>query len=171
MPSTSMDNYFHYATCPATRNPWGGFSYLNGEPSAVRYLDDAEREQHRLFGHAEGNLRRASDNELFDTSSANTVWGGEGGGRAIFVMDRDGNLYASNYQARGDFHHSSLLAGGEVAGAGEIRVDNGRIVDMTDKSGHYQPAADLNDNAFDELRRQGLNTDGMKRYDFDGNER
>jgi hypothetical protein len=64
-----------------------------------------------------------------------------------------------------------MLAGGDVAGAGEIRVDNGRIVDMTDKSGHYQPSADLNDNALDELRRQGLNTEGMKQYDFDGNER
>jgi hypothetical protein len=172
LPSTPMDNYFHYEDLPGdTRNPWGGFSYPNGEPSAVRYLDEAEREQHRLFVDADGNLRRASDNELFDTSSANTVWGGEDGGRAIFVMDRDGNLYASNYQARGDFHHSSLLAGGEVAGAGEIRVDNGRIIDMTDKSGHYQPSADLNDNAVDELRRQGLNTEGMKQYDFDGNER
>ena len=172
LPSTSMNNTFRYEELPGDlRNPWGGFSFPNGEPSAVRYLDDAGREQHRLFVDADGNLRRASDNSLFDTSTANTVWGGDDGGRAIFVMDRDGNLYASNYQARGDFHHSSMLAGGEVAGAGEIRVDNGKIVDMTDKSGHYQPSADLNDNALDELRRQGLDIEGMKQYDFDGNER
>jgi len=172
LPSTSMNNTFRYEELPGDlRNPWGGFSFPNGEPSAVRYLDDAGREQHRLFVDADGNLRRASDNSLFDTSTANTVWGGDDGGRAIFVMDRDGNLYASNYQARGDFHHSSMLAGGEVAGAGEIRVDNGKIVDMTDKSGHYQPPADLNDNALDELRRQGLDIEGMKQYDFDGNER
>jgi len=167
-----MDDHYHYEDLPGDpRNPWGGFSFPDGDPSAVRYLDEAEREQHRLFVDADGNLRRASDHELFDTSSADTFWGGDGGSRAIFVMDRDGNLYASNYQAPGDFHHSSMLAGGEVCGAGEIRVDNGRIVDMTDKSGHYRPAADLNDNALDELRRQGLNTEGMKQYDFDGNER
>lgn len=172
LPSTPMNSTWHYEDLPGdTRNPWGGFSYPNGEPSAVKYLDEAERESYRLFVDADGNLRRASDNELFDTSSADTVWGGADGGRAIFVMDKNGNLYASNYQGRGEFHHSSLLAGGEVAGAGEIRVDNGRIVDMTDKSGHYQPSADLNDNAVDELRRQGLNTEGMKQYDFDGNER
>jgi hypothetical protein len=42
---------------------------------------------------------------------------------------------------------------------------------MTDRSGHYAPQASLNDQALNELRRQGLNTDGMKQYDFNGDER
>ena len=31
-------------------------------------------------------------------------------------------------QARRQFHHSSLLAGGPVAGAGEIEVVDGRLI-------------------------------------------
>ena len=36
-------------------------------------------------------------------------------------------------------HHSSLLAGQVVAGAGELRVRDGRLEWISDKSGHYRP--------------------------------
>jgi len=52
-----------------------------------------------------------------------------------------------------------------------VGVHGGKIIDLTDRSGHYAPPTTLNDQARDELRRQGLNTDGMKKFDFDGNER
>jgi hypothetical protein len=39
----------------------------------------------------------------------------------------------------GKFHHSSLLAGGNVALGGEMVVHGGHIVSMTNKSGHYAP--------------------------------
>lgn len=45
--------------------------------------------------------------------------------RSIFVMDGNGNLYASNGQRVGELHHSSFLGGQPVAGAGEIGVRDG----------------------------------------------
>jgi hypothetical protein len=136
----------------------------------VHYMDEAERESHRIFVDAEGRLRRARDGELFDTSQAES-WH-SGGERAIFVMDGSGNLYASNEPEVGRLHHSSLLAGQDVAGAGELKVVDGRLVEMTDKSGHYRPAAETNDQALEALRAQGLRTsDDFKQYDWGGNAR
>jgi hypothetical protein len=132
-------------------------------------MDEVEREQSRLFVDGEGRLRSAADGSLFDTTGGGTV---RSSGRAIFVMDGHGNLYATMDQQVGHIHHSSLLGGADVAGAGDIRVDGGRLVDMTDQSGHYQPTAETNDRALDALRSQGLQpSDGFKQYGWNEQER
>ena len=108
-------------------------------PSSVRRLSEAEREQHRVFVDSNGVMRNARDGTPFDTRAASTHWTRDGG-RAIFVMDEQGNMYASNYQRVGDFHHSTLGNGQPVAAAGEIAVHDGRVQYVTSASGHYQPA-------------------------------
>jgi hypothetical protein len=139
-------------------------------PKTVYYMGPEAREQHRLFVDAEGNLRSAKDGSLFDTSRGVTHW--SGGGRAIFVMDGSGNLYASLHQSVGNMHHSSLLAGAPVAGAGEIEVRGGKLVGMTDQSGHYHPTVADNDRVLQSLRDQGLKTDPtFKQYGWSGQER
>jgi uncharacterized protein YukE len=135
-------------------------------PATVHYMSPAERETHRLFVDGDGNLRSAADGSLFDTTGTSTAWSGSG--RAIFVMDGSGNLYASPVQQVGYLHHSSLLAGASVAGAGEIEVNNGQLVAMTDRSGHYRPAPVMNDRVLDQLRTQGLRTaPGFNQYGWD----
>jgi hypothetical protein len=139
-------------------------------PTPVQYMTAEQREAHRLFVDGEGSLRNASDGSLFDTTGGKTAW--SGGGRAIFVMDGNGNLYASLEQKVGHTHHSSFLGGEPVAGAGEIQVHDGRLVAMTDQSGHYQPSAATNDQALQSLRNQGLQSDpNFKQYGWGGNER
>ncbi|MGX6604934.1 hypothetical protein ACWKSP_22805 [Micromonosporaceae bacterium Da 78-11] len=136
----------------------------------VHYMDDAERESNRLFVDADGRLRTAKDGALFDTGQAMTLH--SGGGRAIFVMDGNGNLYATLEHREGHLHHSSLLAGGDVAGAGEIKVVDGHLAAMTDRSGHYLPRPETNDQALAALRSQGLRTsDDFQQYDWDDQER
>jgi hypothetical protein len=93
-------------------------------------------------------------------------------GRAIFVMDGNGNLYASMDQEVGRIHHTSLLAGQPVVGAGELEVRDGRVVAMTDASGHYRPEPEHNDRVLQSLRDQGLQTDpDFKQYGWDNWER
>lgn len=139
-------------------------------PTPVHYMDEAEREAHRLFVGADGRLYKASDGTPFDTSAARTHWSGQG--KAIFVMDGNGNLYATTKQEVGRIHHSSMLGGEPVAGAGEIEVRNGTLVGMTDQSGHYQPEAVTNDRALQSLRDQGLTPDpDFKQYGWNGSER
>ncbi|MEZ5597129.1 MAG: SH2 domain-containing protein [Pseudomonadales bacterium] len=57
----------------------------------------------------------------------------------VFVVSEGGRVLAGNYE-RGKFHHSSLVAGGNVQGAGELYfAPDGRLQAISDKSGHYMP--------------------------------
>jgi hypothetical protein len=159
----TLQDHFHGEDDPA--NPDRVFY-----PDTVHYMTPAEREQHRLFVDADGNLRSAADGSLYDTSAATTTW--SAGGRAIFVMDGSGNLYATLDQRVGHTHHSSLLGGEPVVGAGEIEVRDGKLVAMTDQSGHYQPETHMNDTALQSLWDQGVVPDpGFKQYGWGGSER
>ncbi|WP_156371317.1 hypothetical protein [Nocardia arizonensis] len=82
--------------------------------SAVKYLSAEERKAYELTVR-DGKIYDANGN-LFDTTAASTAHSGDG--KAIFVMDENGKLYASTYHAPGQFHHSSFLAGQPVSGAG-----------------------------------------------------
>lgn len=103
----------------------------------VHYLDDIERQDYKLHVDDEGLLRDA-DGDLFDTSAGKSVHSTDP--RAIFVMDQQGNLFASNHQAVGHFHHSSFLGGHPVGAAGELGVKDGKVQLISNNSGHYQPS-------------------------------
>ncbi|GEM36727.1 hypothetical protein NN4_12460 [Nocardia ninae NBRC 108245] len=108
----------------------------------AHYMTRAEREQHRLFVGPDGRLYQALDGAPFHTPGAR------------FVMDEFGNLYSGRTSAVR--YHSSFLGGRTVTAAGYLVVNDGRLVVMTDHSGHYEPAPQMNDYALDLLRRQGL---------------
>ncbi|HEY2812822.1 MAG TPA: hypothetical protein VGJ03_05115, partial [Acidimicrobiales bacterium] len=57
------------------------------------------------------------------------------------------------------FHHSSLLAGANVAMGGEMKVAAGRVETMTNKSGHYQPTAAHFKHFLAELQQGGMTLD------------
>ena len=129
-------------------------------PSGVRRLSEAEREELRVFVDQDGLLRR-SDGTLFDTRGSNTHWGGANSDRAIFVMDEHGNVYASKFQERGVFHHSTLANGDPVAGAGELHVENGKLLGITDQSGHYRPLRANTQNVINNLAGRGVDMNGV----------
>jgi hypothetical protein len=70
----------------------------------------------------------------------NTVTHFSGPGFAIYVMSEEGNLHVGSHSV-GYRHHSTLLAGNNVAGAGEVQVEKGKLVWISNKSGHYAPSA------------------------------
>ncbi|QGN46335.1 hypothetical protein ACN26Y_08645 [Micromonospora sp. WMMD558] len=123
-------------------------------PTPVRRLTPEQLEEHRVFFDGDGILRSAKDGTPYDTSASSTVFSGNG--QAIFVMDRNGNIYASTYQKVGDFHHSTLGNGQPVAAAGELVVRDGRVQLATARSGHYQPDASHMANLDAEFKRNGL---------------
>ncbi len=77
-------------------------------------------------------------------------------------MDANGRIFASKFQAVGEFHHSSFLSGKPVASAGEIEVANGDVIEISNKSGHYKPEQELNKQVLNELNNQGVNTEKIK---------
>lgn len=58
--------------------------------------------------------------------------------RGIYVMSSTGVIYFREGHNPYEFHHSSFLAGAPVAAAGEIIIENGRIVMVNNRSGHYR---------------------------------
>jgi hypothetical protein len=77
-----------------------------------------------------------SNGKPLDTRNMVTHFSGPG--YAIYVMSQEGNLHVSTHSA-GMRHHSSLLGGVAVAGAGELRVTDGVLLEISNKSGHYWP--------------------------------
>ncbi|MES3039092.1 MAG: hypothetical protein V4736_14390 [Bdellovibrionota bacterium] len=109
----------------------------------IRYYDDVEREAYRVTAR-DGKLYNAAGEPM-------------NGKNLIFVMSEDGAFYAGT-SAPGFRHHSSFLAGQPVAAAGEMIVENGNLIAISRKSGHYAPSADRLSLAIGELARLGLNT-------------
>ncbi|QIS12184.1 hypothetical protein [Nocardia arthritidis] len=122
----------------------------------VKYLNATERQAYKLT--IRDGLLYDSTGRLLDTSTASTLWTPQGG-RAIFVMDENGDLYSSPQHIAGVFHHSSFLAGAPVAGAGEIRVSNGHLALISDHSTHYRPARKFTHQVVEHLREKGVHID------------
>ncbi|GGL32460.1 hypothetical protein GCM10011588_54090 [Nocardia jinanensis] len=123
-----------------------------GGDKFVRYLRVEERDPYRLFAH--DGLLYTGEQRPLDTTHTRTLWTPQGG-RAVFVMDEYGWFYASPYHLLGEFHHSSLLAGAPVAGAGEISAAGGRVVLVSDHSTHYGPARRFTRQVVDSWRDRG----------------
>jgi hypothetical protein len=125
----------------------------------VKYLNPLERTALEVFVK-DGKLIDISG-KLYDTTTAKSVFG-SGKGKAIFVMDESGKMYISQTQTVGKFHHSSFLSGKPVASAGEIVVENGKIIEISNRSGHYQPTQIINLQVINELKRRGIDTSNIK---------
>jgi hypothetical protein len=61
----------------------------------------------------------------------------------MYACDLNGRFYARNFEAddtnRASFCHSSFLAGDNVLSAGTMKIGNGRLLEITNLSGHYTP--------------------------------
>jgi hypothetical protein len=56
----------------------------------------------------------------------------------IYVMVPEGQMYAEGHKV-GLFHHSSFLAGGDVAAARQLKVSTaGKLEHITNKTGPYE---------------------------------
>ena len=79
-------------------------------------------------------------------------------GLAIFVMDSQGELWLSFEAKAKYFHHSSLLAGGPVAAAGEMIIFQGKLYGINNQSGHYQPPPIVIKRVLSVLHAKGIDT-------------
>jgi hypothetical protein len=100
----------------------------------VKYLNAEERKRYELTVR-NGKLYDA-EGKPFDTSTSSTAFSEN---EAIFVISKDGRLYASTEPMDGYFHHSSLVAGEPVPGVGGVKANDGTLKVFSDGSGHYRP--------------------------------
>ena len=110
------------------------------DSSTVVYDHDLARQGVTRIWPSGGRLfTDATFREPLDTERMVTHFSGPG--NAIYVMSKSGNIHVDSHKV-GNRHHSSLLAGGKVAAAGELRVSNGYLKMLSNKSGHYRPNPD-----------------------------
>jgi len=104
----------------------------------VFYFNATKRAQHQL-SFLDGLAYIDKGTTLFDSSEARGSHIDPGD--CIFAMDLGGNIFSSDPCTflSSSIHHSSLLAGRPVRCAGTIRAKNGKIIEITGDSGHYQP--------------------------------
>lgn len=78
--------------------------------------------------------------------------------KAIFVQDRDENVFVLPLSRIDDLpiKHSSLVAGGGLRMAGEIIIHQGRLISITDRSGHYLPPRLLTRQFVEWLRKRAV---------------
>lgn len=101
----------------------------------VEYLSKKDRAPYEVLVGKDGKLVDVMGDPI-DTSNAKII-----GGKAvgIYVMAPNGKIYLSKSQAVGKFHHSSFLAGDDVAVAGELIIKDGVLKGINRHSGHYRP--------------------------------
>lgn len=58
----------------------------------------------------------------------------------LYVISEDKKIY-SGRGAKYILHHSSFLAGGDVIAAGKLMTSNGKVIYISNNSGHYRPSA------------------------------
>jgi hypothetical protein len=117
----------------------------------VKYCTPRERDAYLL--NVSGGQVRDAGNADYHTGSKRTAFSGDGW--AIYVVDFDNNFYAESHVVN-QFHHSSFLAGAPVQAGGEIAVNQGRVVAITNKTGHYKAGAAELKRALQLLQRGGV---------------
>ncbi|MEM0942108.1 MAG: DUF4157 domain-containing protein [Bacteroidota bacterium] len=129
----------------------------------VEYDETSIDQEKTKVSIAGGTLRRSATHDTapnLPVDTANSVTQHTGKGWEIFVMSPTGELHMASHKI-GKYHHSSLLGGGAVAGAGTIKASNGTITHLNDKSGHYRPKAIQTKQVLHMLERKGVNLSGI----------
>jgi hypothetical protein len=127
----------------------------------VGYHRDPASQQTTLVTPQGGRLMRSATHPTqpgapVETGPSSTYFSKNGW--EIFVVGMGGDIHMGSHQI-GQFHHSSLLAGANVAMGGEMKVAAGRVETMTNKSGHYQPTAAHFKHFLAELQQGGMTLD------------
>lgn len=98
----------------------------------VAYLDAQARQKYALT--IQGIIMQ--NGVPFTTENMSTVHSGKG--YAIWVAGGNPVTFYAGNHVKGQFHHSSFLAGEPVVCGGEMVARAGKILLMTGKTGHYQ---------------------------------
>lgn len=139
-------------------------------PSKTFYADSDDKRAPYKRGIQDGKITSGDGSNLDTIGALRPPAHGGKADRHIFTMDDQGEFYSADAIAetnrRGQeaqtagkteqerFHHSSFLAGQDVAGAGEMQVRDGQVEIVSDTSGHYKPGSKQMLNTVKELDAQ-----------------
>jgi hypothetical protein len=156
-----------------TPYPLDGKGYPIIGDRSVGYDEDKDAQDKTLVEFRGGQLVRSSTaakdpGKPVDTGDSVTHFTGPGW--EIFVVDQNLNIHMASHKV-GNFHHSSLIGGGEVSMAGEMKVAGGKIEIMSNKSGHYLPTEEMLVQFLHFLEKDGVPLDFTVKLLAQGGER
>ena len=129
----------------------------------VHYFNEQERNKTKL--QVKNGLLYDSKGQKLDPELDNPEYSGRSG-KAIFVISLDGQFWVTFDQRYGYIHHSSLLAAAPVLSAGELMIEEGQLLSISNASGHYKPAALSLDVALKLLKEQGVDLSECERFNI-----
>jgi hypothetical protein len=97
----------------------------------------------------------------YDTTAMKAIHADEPDGEALYVLSSTGVLYSAAATGSHSLHHTTFQAGLPVAAAGMMRVENGKLVSISNASGHYQPKPQYLKNILVFFKQKGLNLQGV----------
>ncbi|KAI3434234.1 uncharacterized protein J3R85_006691 [Psidium guajava] len=101
------------------------------QQQCIKYLGPSERKAYEVMVE-DGKFLYRQTRDLLHTIGEPTD------AKWIFVLSTSKTLYVSK-KKKGEFQHSSFLAGGATSAAGRLVVENGSLKAVWPHSGHYRP--------------------------------
>ncbi|WP_190936108.1 hypothetical protein [Nostoc sp. FACHB-133] len=123
---------------PTTDSFWDWLDQKGIKIPGVKYLESEAERRPRGVTISGGTWTDAFGDDLSSEGMKAINAPDNGNDWMIFVLSPDGKFYADAH-TEGEYHHSSALAGIPIKGAGAIKVINGQLEAIADKSGHYKP--------------------------------
>lgn len=111
---------------------------LDNEAAELEKLDNQDRALQARYKDLREKVDQPARKQLVGTVKQETA--ALMASRLIYAMNAAGEFFVGE-SLNGVFHHSSFLAGGAVASAGDIKVVGGEITAISNNSGHYKPGA------------------------------
>lgn len=116
------------------------------EAAEVTYCNKKERQQYVVI---------VEDGKLYYANQSQKLVNSVEGAKTMFVMAPDLTLYMSEKKPA-KFHHSSFLSGGAVFAAGYVKVEKGKLMEITPHSGHYRPSEEHFARCLNQLKDLGI---------------
>ncbi|CAL9039404.1 unnamed protein product [Musa banksii] len=129
----------------------------NLHDQCIRYLGPKEREAYEVI---------VDDGRLVYRESGLPVSTVEGS-KWIFVISTSRVLYVGQQKRKGNFQHSSFLAGGAATAAGRLVVAGGVLKAIWPYSGHYLPTEENFEEFIVFLRDNNVDLSNVKRCSVD----
>lgn len=142
------EQWERWKTTESTKNFFNWLAEQPGKISEVQYLSSTARLFYQL----------RVENGICKTDKEKTLHTEDVGTPHIFVLSAARICYVSRYE-RGYFHHSSLVAGEPVLAAGEMIFSKGKLIQITDKSGHYRTQTAAMGAMVGYLQKKSINMD------------
>lgn len=139
---------------PAHRADWNNSRPMNEDQDYVVLQNDDQKRTAKLVfrgGVAYRWQNILNPNSAFDVHTSK--------GEEHFAMDKSGHIYTGTLGML--FFHSSLLGFADAIAAGMMRVNGGKVVYLSNDSGHYKPDVGAMVRVLHQLQRYGVNVNAI----------